>query len=488
MTLRKEIAKFHTIAHTLIRKIGVPEHRIYVLYTFDMNGFAPVALVQLVEYFLEHGRSRSSSWQRDVARAVGLFIDFISANQTSFLQNNDRPQILAAFADALVAGTINLNGEDLTDLYWEPKSLSRATHLLNSVTAFSDWLVNRYETTPINPWRKASWGEQIAYWRRFDQRRTHALLSHSYSREESIIRSKETKIVSIRRKRLVTDIENVKFFPDDKIWPLLKQGFVQKGREKSFYPQERLNIRDMLIVILMHGGGLRESEPFHLYVSDIFIEPTNSKSAQVRLYHPEQGKAPEDYIDPISGRQINANREEYLRVKWKFEPRNLMVGRFHAGWKDLKLTNGYEKYAIVHWFPSYWGEVFLTLFKIYINHMRSRYCKHPFLFISHKENVDGDPYTIDSFRQAYSKAVQRIGMESGKYHGTTPHGHRHAYAQRLTNAGLSEQIIQAALHHKSPDSQKIYKEPTAEKINKSLQDASSKMMEDLSSLMRGFNK
>ncbi len=206
------------------------------------------------------------------------------------------------------------------------------------------------------------------------------------------------------------------------------------------------------------------------------------------MYHPEQGKAPEDYIDPISGRQIDANREEYLRVKWKFEPRNLMVGRFHAGWKDLKLTNGYEKYAIVHWFPSYWGEVFLTLFKIYINHMRSRYCKHPFLFISHKENVEGDPYTIDSFRQAYSKAVQRIGMESGKYYGTTPHGHRHAYAQRLTNAGLSEQIIQAALHHKSPDSQKIYKEPTAEKINKSLQEASSKMREDLSSLMRGFNK
>lgn len=473
MSLSRETAKFHTVAHTLIRKTGLPERRIYVLYVLDSEG-RPIALRQLAEYFLEHGRTRSPSWQRDVARAVGLFIDFLKANEEFFRQQVDRPQVLASFAEALVGGTIDLDGNDLSGLYWEPKSHSRASFLLNVVTAFSDWLVNRYDTTPINPWRSATVSEQMAYWRRFDKRRAHALLSHTYGKEEAVARSKMARSVAIRRKTLVSHKADIKFFPEDRIWDLLKQGFVHRGKEKSRHIHERLNIRDMLITILMHGGGLRESEPFHLYVGDVFIDPRNPSNAQVRLYHPEQGKAPDDYIDPLTGKYIEGDREEYLRTKWQCEPRNLSAGRLHAGWKDLKLTNGREKYALVHWFPSFWGQVFLTLFKVYITSMRSRHCHHPFLFVSHKDSVAGDPYTIDSFRQAHEKAVRRIGLEPGKLYGTTPHGHRHAYAQRLTDAGLPEQIIQAALHHKSAESQQVYKEPPAEKVNKALRDASEK--------------
>jgi integrase len=64
-----------------------------------------------------------------------------------------------------------------------------------------------------------------------------------------------------------------------------------------------------------------------------------------------------------------------------------------------------------------------------------------------------------------SKTVQRIGLVSGKAFGTTPHGHRHTYAQRLTDAGVGAPVIQSALHHKSPELQQVYEEPTADKVN-----------------------
>lgn len=488
MSIQRETAKFHTVALTLIRKPGLPERRIHVLYTISADGGTPVAVRQLAEYFIEHGRTRSPSWQRDVARAVGLFIDFIKANEAVFQGQDDRPQVLALFAEALVGGTINLSGDDPSGLYWEPRSHSRATALLNAVTTFSDWLVNRYDTTPINPWRAASASEQMAYWRRFDKRRTYALLAHTYGKEEAIARAKLVRSVGIRRKATTSHGADVKHFPEDHIWPLLKDGFVQHGKGKAISIHERINIRDALITILMHGGGLRESEPFHLYVSDVFVDPKNPQNAQVRLYHPECGKAPDDYINPLTGKYIEADREEYLRVKWRTEPRNLSAGRLHAGWKDLKLTNGRDNYALVHWFPSYWGEVFLSLFKTYITQLRSRYCNHPFLFVSHKDNVAGDPYTVDAFRQAHGKAVSRIGLIPGKLYGTTPHGHRHAYAQHLTDAGLPDQIIQAALHHKSPESQQVYKEPPAEKVNKALRAASEKMSSGMAGDWNGGGK
>lgn len=481
MGLRKEIARYHTVTHTLIRKPGLPDRRAYVLYVLVGENCRPQAFLPLVEYVLDQGRSRSNAWQRECSRAVGLFVDFLKANQASFRLQPDRPQVLAAFAEALVGGTIGLDGNDPSGLYWEPKSLSRSTLLLNAVTAFSDWLVNRYDTTPINPWKAASVAEQMAYWRRFDKRRAHALLSHTYGRDEAVARSKQARSVVVRRKALSHDVTPAKFFPLDRIWSLLTEGYVVPGKAKARQLHERINIRDILITILLHGGGLRESEPFHLYVSDVAIDPRNPKCALVRLYHPELGAAPDDYINPLSCKVIKANREEYLRVKWGLQPRNLEVGRFHAGWKDLKLSNGRENYALVHWFPSYWGEVFLSLFKVYITKQRSRHCTHPYLFVSLKDSVAGEPYTVHSYRQAHAKAVKRIGLAPAKAYGTTPHGHRHAYAQQLANKGVADEVIQAALHHKSPESQQVYKEPTADKVNSALREASREIEVGLSS-------
>ncbi|MCP3728371.1 gamma-mobile-trio recombinase GmtY [Paraburkholderia sp. CNPSo 3272] len=480
MTLRREVARYHTVVHTLVRRTGRSDIRIYVLYVLTGEGGAPQAMQQLVEYVIEHGRTRSLAWQRDLARAVGLLVDFLHANVALFRSDPNRPQVLAAFGDALVSGTIDLGGSDPSGLYWEPKSVSRAKVILNAVTAFSDWLVNRYDTTALNPWRSAAVAEQIAYWRRFEKRGTHALLSHTMNRSDHVGAAKRVRTVQILRKTAVAHGSPPKTFPGTAMVDLITKGFALPGKDLALPWYERINVRDAMITILLHGGGLRQSEPFHLYVTDVAVDPLAPNRAMVRLFHPEQGVAPPDFLDPMTKKRLHGDREIYLRTKWQLEPRTLLHGRFHAGWKDLQLTDQSEKYALVHWFPGFWGEVFLFLFRIYITQNRSRRYAHPYLFVSHKDTVAGDPYTIDSFRQAHAKAVRRIGFAVGKDLGTTPHGHRHAYGQSLVSAGIDQKVVQYALHHKAIESQAPYTVPAPGAIDSVLGVAESRLRQSVS--------
>jgi len=444
----------------------------HVLYLLQ-SPVSPRPVVTLLEYFIDIGRARSLSWQRETARAVGLLVDFLTANAPK-LRGENNPKVFAKFAEALVGGTLDLNGNDPSELFWESKTVSRARNLLRAVTAFSDWLENRHGTRRINPWRDASIGEQIAFWRRLDKRNANSLLGYASYRSDNQARAKISRVVAIQRKTTVAFAREIKSFPSDRIWDLLFEGFAARGgRRLPLYGQ--LSLKDILITILLHGGGLRESEPFHLYVSDVGVDPQNPKSAVVRLYHPEQGAAPADYIDLLTGAHIQRDREEYLRVRWQMQPRNLVEGRFKAGWKDLHLFDQREKYALVHWFPSWWGELFLTFFKLYITHCRLRCSLHPFLFVSQKVGFEGDPYTVDSYRQAHARAVRRIGLVPARSTGTTPHGHRHAYGRRLADAGVDELIIQRVMHHKSPASQSVYTEAPAAKIEEALATAQERL-------------
>lgn len=255
MTSRRETARYHTVVHTLIRRAGRPDIKIYVLYLLSLDGVPPMAMQPLIEYVLEHGRTRSLAWQREVTRSVGLFVDYLKANEVRLSQTSDRPQVLAEFAEALVGGTIGKDGTDYSGLFWEPKSPSRVTVQLNAVTNFSDWLVQRYDTTPINPWRESTVAEKIAYWRRFDKRRASSMLAHTFNPENEAKAARFSRTVKVLRKSISHDITPAKHFPESSIWRLLSEGFQYRGKEKAFHVHERLNIRDMMITILLHAGG-----------------------------------------------------------------------------------------------------------------------------------------------------------------------------------------------------------------------------------------
>ncbi|HDX9579426.1 TPA: hypothetical protein ROX88_003007 [Bacillus pseudomycoides] len=81
-------------------------------------------------------------------------------------------------------------------------------------------------------------------------------------------------------------------------------------------------------------------------------------------------------------------------------------------------------------------------------------------------------YTIESFKQSHARAVQKIGLTVGKMFGTTAHGHRHAYGQRVSNAQIDRQVIKAGMHHNSDDAQDVYTEPTIDRITRELAVAS----------------
>jgi hypothetical protein len=96
-----------------------------------------------------------------------------------------------------VGGTIDSEGGDQSGLFWTPKNLDRATAVLNFLTDFADWLVDRYQAVALNPWRTASPSEQIAYWRRFDKRRPQLLLMHTQGVERATANAGQMRAVRV---------------------------------------------------------------------------------------------------------------------------------------------------------------------------------------------------------------------------------------------------------------------------------------------------
>lgn len=78
-------------------------------------------------------------------------------------------------------------------------------------------------------------------------------------------------------------------------------------------------------------------------------------------------------------------------------------------------------------------------------------------------------------RESHEKAVEKIDLLFGKKYGTTPHGHRHAYGQRLKKANISNRNIQITMHHKSMMSQEVYTEPTVAEVTASLNNATASL-------------
>src|SRR5439155_18769680 len=181
------------------------------------------------------------------------------------------------------------------------------------------------------------------------------------------------------------------------------------------------------ITMLMHYGGLRMSEPFHLYVRDVVPDPIHTDRALVRIYHPSLGTAPPDWLD-AKGRPTKCNRLAYLNGKYAMRPRDEYASsdQWHAGWKGNALdAKGHFMY--VNWFPQWAGELFWKLWVLCMAQRAQLDCDHPFAFVT----KEGKPYAIDSFERQHRRAVERIGLQAAKALGTSPHGHRHAYGQAL---------------------------------------------------------
>lgn len=455
---RRELGLHHTKIFTTVCRPGYPDARIHAVYLLTDNG--PELFKPFVTYILASGQTRKLAFQANCALAVGLFIDFLTENSGGWLEG-ERPKAFAAFAEALVGGTVRADGTDPSGLYWPPRSVPRATYLLRLATQFGDWLCEHAGEERLNPFRKATVGEGIAMARRDFVRSERSVFGRL---------KKHTPSWSARRTAIDRKIPSghraTKVFPCADVERLVQEGCARRSKPGAAF-HEKVDVRHAMILLLLQYGGLRVSEPFHIYVSDVQRAPENPASALVRLYHPEQGEAPLDYTDP-QGRYIAADREEYLLRHWRWRPRTLLKGRYHAGWKNNFLTDASRRCAEVHWFPPAVGELFMELFDLYIAKVRPGNCAHPFLFVSEREAQYGQPYTLAAFAQAHPKIVERLGYVSGKDFGTTPHGHRHFCGTALARAGVDRAVIQRVLHHRSPWSQDVYTELSSEGVSDAL--------------------
>lgn len=396
---------------------------------------------------------RSASWRERSVFACKLLIRWINGNEGRYTKTQD---LLSSFTEALEYGTIDVKTQaDLTGLYWTPRMTEDARTLLGHITKYTDWLSEEpeYKTARANPFMKATLIEQRMNWCAYYHKESKVFLCHlsdqrSAEEKNAKVRKIRTSQVPVFRRR------PTKRFPEGEIVNLLENGWVRRNADPRAIEHDFIDYKGRAITILMHYGGLRKSEVFHMYLSDVIVDIKNNE-AIVRIYHPEQGRVPEEGY---------ANRRDYLNRRYGMKPRTeySKSHSLHAGWKAPLLTDGPDGYVEVYFYPLVMAKEF---FYNYVMYLKQRidplaHADHPFAFT----NTKGSPETMKNFNRQHRDAVHRIGLPHQKMQGTTEHGHRHSYGYRLADAGFDNVTIQKAMHHKSPDSPRVYTEPTDDDV------------------------
>ncbi|MBE0470715.1 MAG: site-specific integrase [Methyloprofundus sp.] len=400
--------------------------------------------------YLAWFNQKSESWKERSVFSLKLLIEYIHA-----VPNYDKAtELLKSFTESLVTGTIDYDTlNDPLGLFWRPRKTSNANNILFHLTHYTDFLALQegYTSSRVNPFRKATSYEERLNWCAYYQKQQNVFLNHLTPK--SYIRSQVQKV------RLISgfannkvDNEKVTRFPEEHVERLIYLGFGKNGTP---------DYKSQAITMLLNYGGLRKSEVFHIYTSDITQNPNNPEEAMVRVYHPEYGASPDPHYK---------TRKEYLLAETNYKPRNQyrITERLHAGWKNPLLTSDKAYYEVL-FCPREKAKEFLAVWVNYLKFQRVEpqgSDRHPFAFT----NNTGKPETIKNFQRLHKNAVQKIGLACKKEFGTTEHAHRHAYGYRLRRHGLNQVEIQKSMHHKSPNSCLIYIKPTNEEIKNKMKE------------------
>ncbi|MDR5777140.1 MULTISPECIES: gamma-mobile-trio recombinase GmtY [unclassified Caballeronia] len=419
-------------------------------------------LEPLVDYFLHRSHDRSLEWMRKVTRSIRLFLEYIQVNPSE----RDAHRLFQNFAQRLYTGTFDREtGLDATGLCWLPRSPNDAARIIiHLLSDFFSWLGEiRPEALMVNPRYASSAFDQQTDEEAYQYRRSKAFLGHIWASNPtprySGYRLRYRSLPKIAQSEPPA-------FPEHHFEALLFKGFRHGGQ---------YDYRGILITLLLHGAGFRESEPFHVYVQDVFSDSQNPRQAKVLIHHPRYGAAPADWCDEL-GRTRKSNRADYLGQRFGLVPRTDLLDRRHAGWKGGMHDAPFYKQA--YWFVPHYGEWFLELWHCYLKQVARFDRDHPFAFINLKREPYGAMYTLTQYNKAHAAACKRIGLEVGKTLGTTPHGHRHAYGQRLKRAGVEKSLIRRFMHHSCIESQEIYTRAGLREIRDALDAAVKRLQGD----------
>lgn len=412
------------------------------------------AVRPLIDYCLSV--HRSLAWHEKLLRAVKLLLEYLEVNTVS---GEDDWRLFRNFANALRQGTVNPETlDDPSGLYWAGIDQRESNSMVSLLSDFFEWLGREEAPRALqfNPRYRGSAYDHHLELQAYRYRRNKAFLGHAWSTNPRENRTRLTRNASVPK----VFVARPTAFPEERFEELLFKGF--KGRGKY-------DFRGMLITLMLFGGGLRVSEPFHLYMADVQPDWEDSSKAFVAVHHPSLGYAPNSWKNHAGNR---GSRQEYLATEYGLTPRHLRRGALHAGWKHPALDSHW--YMHVHWYPEHYGQWFMQIWTRYLEQVVSIERTHPYAWIN-IGRAPGGIYCMDQYEGALMNAVQRIGLLFGKPYGTTAHGFRHAYGQRARRGEINEVIIQRLLHHCSPESQKVYTQPEMSEARSAIRTATQKL-------------
>ncbi|WP_240997159.1 gamma-mobile-trio recombinase GmtY [Pseudomonas viridiflava] len=400
---------------------------------------------------------KSEEWRTRNIYAIRMLVKYIQANEGVF---EKATELLKSFAVAVEYGTIDIDTQrDPSGLYWLTRSAADARTMIGHVTAYTDWLAEQPEfgQPRLNPFSTATSLEERMNWCAYYHKEANVFLAHLRNPDEA---ARKLKLVrTVRGPDVPMSQKITKRFPEREFHNLLTNGWTRSCSDPNATEHAFIDYKGRAMTILMHYGGLRKSEIFHTYLQDIIID-RKLNEAVVRISHPSLGKAPEEGY---------TNRQDYLNRRYSMQPRHKYPtsNALHAGWKSPMLT---EDYVEVHFCPPEASKDFLYNFIMYLQHQRvdpEPDDDHPYAFT----NTHGRPETLKNFNRQHCDAVNRIGLAHKKKLGTTEHGHRHAYGYRMIEKDVKPNIIQKAMHHKNPNSYKVYTQPDADDVRKAFEEA-----------------
>jgi hypothetical protein len=460
---RREVGLNFIVQHQTIEFGGNKHHWPRVHLHEQVGGETRLTSIDILdEYYHDHPRY-TDAWRLNAARAVGLFADFAGAKlQTISPEELAAPdevlerRLLQGFAVALKSGTLVGGADYAADplgLGWRPRGDRQARVYLSALSKVLEWMGKRTESARWQ-WISKSTSERSAasslrVAAELAIRHQKSLLRHLdgtervplwHSYAESIITPQKSPTVAVNS------------FPAKWAAPFLFE---------CFDLEDEAQMTAATVAAVLFCGGLRMSEPFHSYTTDVQLI---DGMAHLFFQHPAWG-----IVSSADGKHVT--RKAYLQ-DFGLQPRNIVHGKHHAGWKgmadDDRMTQAY-------WLP-------IAGLRQRVNHLLMRYLTvtrpaimarrpasaldHPFLFVSARAVCNGsvgDPYTISAFQSAWAAAIKRLSrllddpeIRLRKRLGTTVHGARHFFGHFLKVVGVPAEVITRVMNHRDPASQLVY--------------------------------
>ncbi|MBU3891006.1 hypothetical protein [Methylosinus sp. KRF6] len=460
---------------------------LYLDETDEAGGSEPIPLHVLTDYFVSRS-AYSLRWMRLCARGVGLFYDYVRQRRAYFDVVAKDPNgsvhetALSEFQNHLWRGTI-VDGVDETGLYWSARlSADIVVDLCRGIEEFINWTRGSRHGDRLEhglaDFQAPSSGKQLMhllYVARFQK--ALSFLGHidQGKRTETPF---DRSIVGPDRRDWYRSDGTVRF-PVHYLVPLFERGFISRPKAKEDWQRENMTAK--LASMLCAFGGLRRSEPLHIWVDDVqWVD----------------GRAVVFLHDPNATTKFNSakmTRAEFLRDHCGLDSRDKMAGQLHAGWKGIKCNK--DLWAPVFFLPfEGLNEWFWETYQTYMRFVRPRLMRkriergfkdHPFLLVSSGDSHQGDdeqpigsPYSHGAHGKAWEQAINRLAaiypedetLIVRKALGTTLHGLRHLYGGVLGELGIGEKLIQECMHHLSPLSSLTYTKPRDEFVDKNLRE------------------